>query len=544
MVDGKYKRIVLVCGSQLAKTELCINLVGYRLDEQPVPIIFVCPSQRLVRKISNRISRMIEKVPSLDMRLAKGKRDSITEKFVGGVRLGFAWSSSAKELCSDPAGLIILDERDRMDNDVEGEGDPVELADARTSTYPDGQLIITSTPTIKGASPIWKLLEEGTFFEWRVPCPKCKVHFAPKLALLKWKEVNGIARDVHLECQSCQHKIEDRHRVEMNQHGRYFAPGQRIENGEMVGEVPEKTVASFWVSGLCSPWKSYEDRAQKFVDAVRSKEPGRVQVCVNTDFGECWEVRGEAPEIEQILELRRSYLMGQIPKDCQVITCGVDVQQDCVYYAIRAWGYRGESWTIDYGVVYGNTEEVQVWEDLQSILDFVYETDDGEIGIRLVCIDAGYRSHMVYMFSRRQVGRYIACKGHDSQTSPVRASKIEFNYKGQSVKGGVVLFHLDEFHFKVLLHSKARLSGDGPGTWHLPCDVQEEYCKQIVAEELVTKSTGGQVWSQVHKDNHWLDCEKLNEMAGDVLNVTKIRKETKAEEVTKIISKGLRLGTD
>ena len=40
-----------------------------------------------------------------------------------------------------------MDERDRMENSVGGEGDPVELSEARVATYPDGKLAIVSTPT-------------------------------------------------------------------------------------------------------------------------------------------------------------------------------------------------------------------------------------------------------------------------------------------------------------------------------------------------------------------------------------------------------------
>src|SRR5690606_27638038 len=98
------------------------------------------------------------------------------------------------ELASQEAALALVDEIDRMDTDVGGEGSPLALAEARTETYPDGKSIVTSTPTEGNVgakqletglthweeaapedvgSSIWKLWQDGTRYEWAWPCPDC-----------------------------------------------------------------------------------------------------------------------------------------------------------------------------------------------------------------------------------------------------------------------------------------------------------------------------------------------------------------------------------
>jgi phage terminase large subunit GpA-like protein len=187
--DFRFRRVVLVMGSQLGKTEALLNLIGWRLDDDPCPILYVSPTQRQAESISrDRLGKMIRSTPSLWSKLAKGQADKISEKWISGVRLGFAWAGSATELASHPAGMVLVDERDRMDATTAGEGDPVSLAEARTATFPDGKVIVCSTPTLEGASPIWSLWEEGTRHRWAWPCPHCAEYFVPTLELLRWPE--------------------------------------------------------------------------------------------------------------------------------------------------------------------------------------------------------------------------------------------------------------------------------------------------------------------------------------------------------------------
>src|SRR5690606_24460130 len=74
-----------------------------------------------------------------------------------------------------------FDEIDRAELSVDGEGDPVEIAEARATQYEnDAKFFYTSSPSIKGMSKIDELFDMGTQERYHVPCPHCG-HLHPLL---------------------------------------------------------------------------------------------------------------------------------------------------------------------------------------------------------------------------------------------------------------------------------------------------------------------------------------------------------------------------
>ena len=518
-VNPKYRRIVVVCGTQMGKTELLLNLIGHRLDIDPAPVIFVAASQRQVEAISTgRVAKMIASTPSLDKKLDKRKSANKTsEKFIGGQRLGFAWAGSAIELSSHPAALVLLDERDRME-DLPGEGDPVTLAEARTATYPDGKVVVTSSPTIEGASPVWGLFEGGTQFRWTWPCPDCGEYFSPSFDLLKWDAKATPAqakRSARLACPKCGTLIADSQRTRMNAEGRF----------ELHGDA-DSDCASFHISGLCSPWRTWGDAAKQWVEAARSKEEGRIQAVKNTVFGELYQIAGEAPLVTQVTGLRGSYRFDELPAGGRVITCGVDVQKDRLFYAIRAWGDRSTSWLLRHGELWGETDQPAVWDDLAKLC----EAEWGRLRIRMMLVDSGFRPDHVHRFAKRFPGRVLASKGHDGQAKPVHITRLQVNTAGKTARRGSSLAHVDASYFKAFVHGRITWPLDQPGAWHLPMDATDDYCAQLLAESRVVKSNGKVIWVRTNKANHYLDCEALNGAAAHMLNVAVLRTTTEKPE--------------
>jgi phage terminase large subunit GpA-like protein len=525
--EPRYRRVVVVMGSQMGKTEALLNVIGHKLDDDPAPTIIVCPSQRLAESMStSRLMPMIRSTPSLHAKLDKRRTsDKLTEKYVGGQRLGLAWAGSAIELASHPAALIVVDERDRMAGDVDGEGDPVQLAEARVATYPDGKVIVTSTPTLEGASPIMDLYSSGTMFRWTWPCPDCEVYFAPELALVKWPEKSTPSqakREARLACPNCGSLIADRHRSSMNSAGRF----------ELTGDADSDT-ASFLVSGLASPWRSWGEAARAWVEAARSGEPGRVQAVLNTVFGELYRIKGEAPEAARVMALRGAYKFDEIPVEARVVTLGVDVQQDSLVFAVRAWGMGSTSWLLRHGELWGDTSLDDVWTRLGDLLEQTW----GQHRIRLALVDSGFRADMAYAFASRHPGRVLPSKGHDTQTKPVAVVNLDVDARGQKRRRSVKLAHVDAGYFKSWVHGRIEWPHDQPGAFHLPVDATDDYCEQLIAEQRVVKSSGKVIWIRTRKANHYLDCEVLNAAAAHLLGVHaikrgKVKPDTAPEPIT------------
>ena len=66
IASGKYRRIVIVCGSQMGKTEFILNRCGHKLDTSPVPITLLFPTEGLAKSFSkNRFIKMLKSTPDL-----------------------------------------------------------------------------------------------------------------------------------------------------------------------------------------------------------------------------------------------------------------------------------------------------------------------------------------------------------------------------------------------------------------------------------------------------------------------------------------------
>lgn len=552
-------------GSQMGKTAGLLNVIGQKLDDDPAPILYIGPTKSNIDGvIEPQIQQMLRSAPSLWEKTVKGRKAQKLVKRVAGVTLRLAWAGSPTELASQPAHTVLADEVDRM-APIPGEGDAVSLAEARIATYPDGRLIVTSTPTEGNvtssknpqtgiehwdvanpediASQVWKLMQEGTRYEWAVPCPECHDYFVPRFKLLTWPEgctPKRALKEAKLACGACGALIGEEHKAAMNERGRYLAPGQWIENGLIQGDSPEAETASFWASGLMSPWVSFGQRAAAWLRAARSGDQDRVRTVINTAFGELYRVGADAPQWEAVRSLCSAYSSGEVPESVRVVTCGVDVQKDRLIYAVRGWGYRSESWLIEAGELWGETERDEVWGDLAQLLERKF----GNKPIKRMGIDSGYRpgdkwkrpDNQVYAFCRQHAGHAIATKGHDSLSKPLSPALIDVTFRGKLIKQGLQLWHIDSDYFKSWVHSRLQWPADQPGAWHLPHDVTDDYCQQVTAEARTLKPSGRAVWIRVRKDNHFLDCEAINVAVAYSLGVHRAKEpKPKVEEKQEVI---------
>ncbi len=532
--DPARELITIVCGAQMGKTESLMNVLGHRYDDGPrVPTLWIAPTQKSVKSIADdRVMKMLRSTPDLWAKLEKGRRNRMVEKYLAGVRLGFGWAGSSTELASHPAGLVLLDERDRMISDVEGEGDPLILARARTKNYPLRKIGVCSTPTIEGSSPIWSLFLEGTRQKWAWPCPHCGTLFVPELKLLKWpdKATPATARaKAFVVCPECGGECHDQHKPKMNAWGRYLASSLDEEGNEMFHEEPEpNSNASFWISGLASPWQTFGEIAEMLVAAYRSREPERIQGVVNTYGGEVWRIRGEAPKWEAVLQTRGGYGRGMIPAGVRLLVMGVDVQQEGLYWVIRGYGVNGESWGIDHGYLFGLTEYDNIWITLGQLI----EKPVRDRTLDRVFIDSGYRpgslyrrpQNQIYMFCRRFRGLAFPTKGWRTMDKPLKASDIDLTLAGRTVKNAVKLWHLDTNYLKSWIYAQIERPPGEPVLWHSHAQIDEDYCKQVVSEERLVKASGEVVWLE-HGPNHYLDAEGEAFAAALSLNMWALRED-------------------
>jgi len=567
-----HKRVVMVTSAQSGKTETLLDLMGERLDSSPTPIIWVAPSYKAAtEQFSPRIDELLTGT-SLAALLGPKSRQRITRRLVNGVFLRIAHGGSTTAMKSDPYGLAITDEADELMSSLRGQGAPIGLIDARGDSYTDFVHVVTSTPSegvceverdpksglefwaevdqkdIK--STIWKLWMSGTRYHWAWPCPHCGEYFIPRFSCLRWKKpvgpdgkdlpstANLASKSAYLQCPNgCADQITDAHKESMNENGVYVAPGQSVTpDGIVHGLPPDSWTASYWASGLCSPFVEYGTRAARYVEAVRSGNPGDVQTVKNSQFGELWSPgTGAVPAWKEVQDCRLpDYVIGQVPGAVRVLTLTVDVQQNRLIYVVRGWGALGTSYLVDRGVLYGATDKQEIWSQLSSMI-----TDPkayGGIPLKLVLVDSGFRpgkkfvvpEHMVYAFARRHPHLVRATKGSSTpMRKPISISKIDIKLNGKDIKKGIELMRLDTDHFKSWVQQKVRWLQGSPGAWYLPEDIDEDYCRQIVSEARTVAPNGKIKWMQRNAENHFLDCEAMQAAAMTTLNLSKLRESSR-----------------
>lgn len=550
-----YSTTCLVCGSQMGKSEAVLDVLGQRFDQRPTPALYVGPSQDfIVDEMEPRVMELINSAPSLARKLSRGKKNKRFRKVIGGVPLKFAWAGSATQLSGTTAGLVMVDEYDRMMDDVKGEGDPLELTKARSFTFRERKTGVVSTPK-RGAidtyvdpasglelwkrmppedieSAVWKVWQAGTMYHFAWPCPHCEEFFVPRFKCLTWPKDSSPAEaraTAHVTCPRCGGVIEEAHKPAMNARGVYVAPGQKVDaDGTVIGDPPASTTVSFWVSGLCSPFVTFGERAAAFLEALASGDPTKLQTVINTGFGELWApTGGDAPEWAEVASRKQPYRLGDLPAGTVFLTCGVDVQKDRLVYVIRAWGPRATSWLVERGELFGPTHEEEVWEDLADLLD----TPIHGLMIKRCLVDSGFRPgkpfqvpvNRVYEFCRNHARVCSPTKGRATQSTPIRKSKIEVTPKGQARKYSLELMLVDTDWAKSSVHERIRYPETAPGAWLLPEDIDDAFCAQIVSEARVKKPSGKVQWVQRSRENHYLDCEALNWAAGHLLNAQRIK---------------------
>lgn len=554
---AQFDAIALACGSQMAKTEAVLDVIGWTAEQRPGPIMYVGPTEHwLNTEFEPRLMEMLRTTPALSRRLATGKRITKYRKPVNGVPIVLAWAGSASNLRGTAAKVALLDELDAMGTDVDGNGDPFALLESRGFSFRDRIRAAISTPltgtvdTYKDdasglefwkkmepediSSPIWRLWQSGTMHHWAWPCPCCGEYFVPRFKHLQIAENATPAqakRDAFILCPhpSCGGVITEQHKTNLNARGRYVAPGQSVSrDGVVSGPLPEVTTLSFWVSGLCSPFVTIGERAASYVKARISGQKGEVQSVMNTGFGELFAPGGgDVPEWQHVQSLKAGHAKGVVPDWVKLLTAGVDVQGNRLVYVVRGWGAQATSALIDHGELWGKTTEENVWNDLALLLTGGF----GDIPIHKMIVDSGYRpgkpflvpQNRVYEFCRRFPRQVHPSKGKDTAPKPIHKSNIEVRPDGNAKPYGLELLWLDTDHWKSWLLERIRWPMTQPGAWFLHAGADEDYCKQIVSEARVKSPSGKAVWVQRSRNNHFLDAECLAAAAGHMLNVHLLR---------------------
>ena len=511
------QRVALMFAAQTGKSEVMNNWIGYCIDFSPGPMLICLPTLQMAQRLSKqRLEGMLQETPCLAEKIPPPRsRDSgnsqLAKIFPGGV-LVITGANSAASLRSMPAKYLGLDEISAYPGDVDGEGDPVALAEKRASTFTRRKILLTSTPTIKDTCRIEAEYEASDQRKYYVPCPVCG--FQQVLMFEQLKFDSKKLDKVEYECISCKERFDEKAKTTMLRKGEW-----RITKPENKGKT-----AGFWLNGLNSPlgWLSWFEICDEFLRA--KSDPSLLRAFTNSRLAETFSYEYQAKlNAEALMETREDYLPGTIPEPVVCLCLGVDVQgglgSASQRLEVSCWGFSPDPsglseqmHLIDHNIIAGDPNQNEVWRALDVLLDADYEhPSGGKLKISACAVDSGgLATQSVYDYCMRRRGKgVIAIKGSSRSGGPIigKGSRVDINYSGKIRKKSGIVYLLNTEDIKDRIFSKIK----GEGKIHFHAETTEEYFKELTGEYRTqkTNSKGYPVSTYEKKPNQAvekLDC--------------------------------------
>lgn len=545
------QEVTFVAGTQVGKTEVGNNFIGFIIDVAPGPTMMVYPTSNTGKRSSRtRLAKMIEATPRLRAKISDASRDQSNsaslKQFPGGV-LAIAGANSAAELKSMPVKNLFEDEVDEYPDDVDGQGPADELAEKRTDTFPRKKIYRTSTTTERGRSKIWRHFQRSDMRRRYVPCPHCQQEQVLKWEQFRyetqkiWELVDGEGEirvvpegtpeakardtgqllDVWYECEHCRVRIDEHHKTWMLEQGRWIA-----ERPEVRGH------AGFHLPAYYSPmgWFGWRDVVQKRLEADKDPSGHLLKIWTNTVAAEPFVNASEQVSDLAIKDRAEPYKLGTVPMGGLLLTASVDVQANRLEAKVKAWGRGEESWLVAYEVIFGDTETTQPWAQLDEFLQrkFVHESG-APLRITATAVDAGYRTQTVFSWCRSRTHRHIFPVRGQSQAGKTilgRPTKQDVDHRGQKIPNGIDLWPIGTDTAKSKIYARLKIGAPGPGCMHFPLGLPDEYYKGLTAERLVSRYHRGflqRVWEKdAAERNEPLDLEVYAYAAAIYAGVTRI----------------------
>lgn len=477
------KRVVVMGASQMLKTQVGLNWFCASVHQSPANFLWILPTGKLQKRTSGRITKTIAAVPEVAERVATPRsRDAVntldTKEYIGGA-LNIVTAGAAANLSEVSARRVLFDEVDRAEGNVNGEGDPVALAEARQTTFErNRKSYFPSSPTIKGESIIEALYEKGTREEALADCVHCG-HAQPLVfERMVLSEDGATAMYPCVECGAMHYESDK---------GRMFERGAWSEGVAGDGET-----ISFTIGGMFLPygWFSWLGMMREYLAAKVKLDEGSEELMItfyNTRLARSWERAKEQTKYSELMERAADYRLGTVPAAGLVLTASIDTQNDRLEFKVVAWGEGMECWIVDYQIIHGSPAEDATWRRADELIGSQYRHAYGEMmSIEATFIDSGgNHTQDVYNFTYTRRRRSVfAIKGESRPHRPIICKKptiVDINHRGKVEKRGGQLWFIGTDTAKDYLASRW-LRAEGPGAVHFSNGLPEDYYKQLTAE--------------------------------------------------------------
>lgn len=469
--------LIFVGPAQSAKTDgLVINTVLYSIKIDPMDMMVVCPTNTAARDFSmRRIDRLNRYSPEVGKMLLPGAdNDNKFDKLYNtGMMLSLSWPTPT-ELAGKPIGRVVLTDRDRMVDDVDGDGEPFDLAQKRTTTFGSNAMTVAeSSPSREVTDMKWiprtpheappcngivGLYNRGDRRRWYWPCPHCDYFFEGRFEMLKYERKKGasnleVAETVYMECPKCMGAIQADDRYEMNLWGMWLKDGEALdEAGRRIGRGIRTLTASFWLRGVAAAFVTWKKLVVMYLDACddyeRTNTEESLKKFYNNDLGEPYYAKSST-DIRLPEDIKsRAEKLGErvVPEGVRFLVATCDVQKNM--WVVQVFGIMPgkpfDTVVVDRFNVFKSkrTDEdgdalwvkphtyLEDWDELiEQVMQKEYPLGDNSgrlMSIKMTGCDSGGKEGVTtkaYDFWRRLVGdnlhhRFVLLKGDAAVGQP------------------------------------------------------------------------------------------------------------------------------
>ena len=521
--DPQYSEIVVMSGSQIGKTEIINNIIGYFISHDPAPILCMQPTLEMAQTWSkDRLAPMLRDTPALQDKVKSARaRDSgnttLHKQFPGG-HITACGANSPASLASRPIRILLADEVDRYPLSAGAEGDPVNLGKRRTATFWNKKVLLTSTPTVKGASRIESAFEDSDQRYYNLKCHACESAQVLDWAQVRWEKDKPETAKYH--CKECDVEWSDVQRK------------QAIRSGEWIATQPFSGTAGFHLSGLYSPWVDIAELAKLFLESKHTGQEA-LRVFVNTVLAQSWEEdEGDGVETNDIMSRAEKFETVLPSKDIGVLCASADVQADRIEVLVNGYS-ANQTWIVGFQIFYGSPTSESLWNEVEEYLKTTWPHPSGnDLRITRSFIDSGYETGAVYNFCKKLEALGVrAIKG----VGGINRAEVGRPTKNNTARCNVFPLGVNTLKTQIL----ARLKIDDPsnsGFINFPDFLDEEFFLQLTSERLIKKYVKGiprMEFKQLRPRNEALDLMVYNLAAFRSLNANMQIIQKKLAEIRK-----------
>ncbi|QJI52230.1 terminase large subunit [Cronobacter phage JC01] len=561
----EYNRMAFVGPAQCGKTDsLIINGVAYSVKVDPLDTMVFCPTSNAARDFSmRRIDRLHMHSPEIGMMLRKSRDadNKFDKHYVNGMMLTLSFPSKT-EMAGRPVGRIIMTDFDRMPMDVDGDGNPFDLASKRTTTFNSFAMCCAeSSPSLPLTDPNWiakgeheappcegifALYNRGDRRRWQWPCLHCWTWFEGKFEHLQWDTREGLSNaergeTVRMVCPHCGVEIHPDERHEMQQWGMWVPEGCRVnEKGQLTGKRPRTQFASFWLRGTAAAFAQWRSLVTTYLDALdeydRTMSEEALKKFWNNDMGEVYRPKSqESLRVPEALKARAEKLPEQmVPNGVRFLVATVDVQQN--RFEVMVSGImpgqpfdvvpidrfkiaKSERLDVDgERLPINSSAYLEDWRLLEErVINASYPLADGSgrrMRVKITGCDSGGKAgttDKAYDFWREQrdkgnAGRFILLKGEPNASAPrTRVGFPDSQRKDNksAARGDIPVLFINSNMMKDSLNGRLDVMEPGKGMIHLATWMPDAFFSELCAE--------------VRTDKGWQNPKNLRNEAWDLL---------------------------